>query len=56
MKVTLNEPNNSTLAAKAKLLKYPTLQNTSKQILNRMKFISSRDVKTTKRNENSNKQ
>ena len=57
MKVILNEPNNSTLVDKAKLFveKYPTLQKTSKKILNRMKFISSRDVKTTKRNENSTK-
>ena len=55
MKVILNDPNNSTLAAKAKLFveKYPTLQKTSAQILNRMKFISSRVVKTTKRNKNS---
>ena len=55
MKVILNEPNNSTLAAKAKLFveKYPTLQKTSEKILNCMKFISSRIVKTTKRNENS---
>ena len=54
MTVILNEPNNSTLAARAKLFveKYPTLQKTLEHILNRMKFISSRVVKTTKRNEN----
>ena len=51
MKVILNEPNNSTLAVKAKLFveKYPTLQKTSKYILNCMKLISFRVVKTTKR-------
>ena len=45
----------STLATKAKLFveKYPTLQKKFEQILNRMKFISFRVVKTTKRNENS---
>ena len=55
MKIILNKSNNSTLIAKAKLFveKYPTLQKTSEQILNCMKFISSRVVKTTKRNENS---
>ena len=55
MKIIFNEPNNSTLATKAKLFvgKYPTLQKSSEQILGRMKFISSRVVKTTKRNKNS---
>ena len=51
MKLIFNEPNNSTLAAKEKLFveKYPPLQKTSKQILNHMKFISSRDVKNYKK-------